>query len=177
MSQLQSLDEYAINRFTTIFDSVREHCHEDNYHLAIEIVNSMKDETSCDYDQFKLLFWKILSNVSDKLRSKEKCNRTLTELLVNHRWSTPLDFIRATHDDLDSDNALFRRNIRMNVFRRIEFMNKWNNENTEHHEGLLECPKCKSKNTDFLTLQTSRGDEGSTIRAVCLDCSKRWKFR
>lgn len=43
-------------------------------------------------------------------------------------------------------------------------------------EGILVCPKCKSKNTEYYQKQTRSADEPMTTFANCQDCGKRWTF-
>lgn len=43
------------------------------------------------------------------------------------------------------------------------------------YEGILTCPKCKSKKTSYYQLQTRSADEPMTTYAQCL-CGNRWKF-
>ena len=43
-------------------------------------------------------------------------------------------------------------------------------------EGILICPKCRSKNTEYYQKQTRSADEPMTTFANCVDCGKRWTF-
>lgn len=45
----------------------------------------------------------------------------------------------------------------------------------EERQGIMACPKCKSKKTDYYQLQTRSADESITSFFTCLDCGKRWK--
>lgn len=45
----------------------------------------------------------------------------------------------------------------------------------EEKEGIMACPKCKSKKTDYYQLQTRSADESITSFFTCMDCGKRWK--
>ncbi len=42
-------------------------------------------------------------------------------------------------------------------------------------DGLYKCGKCKQYKTKYVELQTSRGDEATTKKVVCLLCGKRWR--
>jgi len=43
------------------------------------------------------------------------------------------------------------------------------------YEGILTCPKCKSKKTSYYQLQTRSADEPATNFCSCL-CGHRWRF-
>ena len=43
------------------------------------------------------------------------------------------------------------------------------------YEGILTCPKCKSRKTSYYQMQTRSADEPMTTYAQCL-CGHRWKF-
>jgi transcription elongation factor S-II len=43
------------------------------------------------------------------------------------------------------------------------------------YEGILVCPKCKSRKTSYYQLQTRSADEPMTTYAQC-SCGNRWKF-
>lgn len=45
----------------------------------------------------------------------------------------------------------------------------------EEHEGLYKCPRCKSKNTSFYSLQTRGADEPMTNFITCKKCEYHWK--
>lgn len=45
----------------------------------------------------------------------------------------------------------------------------------EEHEGLYKCPRCKSKNTSFYSLQTRGADEPMTNFVTCKKCEYHWK--
>lgn len=47
-------------------------------------------------------------------------------------------------------------------------------EGLETNRGL-ECTKCGKKRVTYYTLQTRRGDEGSTVFYSCMNCGSRWK--
>lgn len=42
-------------------------------------------------------------------------------------------------------------------------------------EGVLDCPRCKSKRSFTFTSQTRSADEATTVFAECADCGKKWK--
>lgn len=45
----------------------------------------------------------------------------------------------------------------------------------EEYEGLLTCPKCKSKKTTYYQMQTRSADEPATNFCSCA-CGHRWRF-
>jgi transcription elongation factor S-II len=45
----------------------------------------------------------------------------------------------------------------------------------EAYEGLLTCPKCKSKKTSYYQMQTRSADEPATNFCSCV-CGHRWRF-
>jgi hypothetical protein len=45
----------------------------------------------------------------------------------------------------------------------------------EGYEGILTCPKCKSKKTSYYQMQTRSADEPATNFCSCL-CGHRWRF-
>lgn len=151
------------------------------------IVNALKRKYPYETD-FRLAFWKILWNL--KLKGPSAAD-TMKDLF-NGRWKTADDFVSATDDELDEKSAEFRRNVRNAVFNRLQSTQKFISAITEKEdegcnkdrqvvaeeraEGLI-CNRCRSANTEYLLLQTSRGDEGSTARVLCNNCGNRWKFR
>jgi DNA-directed RNA polymerase subunit M/transcription elongation factor TFIIS len=48
-------------------------------------------------------------------------------------------------------------------------------KNDEEYEGILTCPKCKSKKTSYYQLQCRSADEPMTSFCNCI-CGYRWKF-
>jgi DNA-directed RNA polymerase subunit M/transcription elongation factor TFIIS len=50
-----------------------------------------------------------------------------------------------------------------------------NAKNDDAYEGILTCPKCKSKKTSYFQLQTRSADEPATNFCNCL-CGHRWRF-
>lgn len=47
-------------------------------------------------------------------------------------------------------------------------------ENVE--EGIFQCKKCKSRKTEYYSLQTRSADEPMTNYITCLDCKNRWRM-
>ncbi len=45
----------------------------------------------------------------------------------------------------------------------------------KEYEGILTCPKCKSKKTSYYQMQTRSADEPATNFCSCL-CGHRWRF-
>lgn len=45
----------------------------------------------------------------------------------------------------------------------------------EAYEGILTCPKCKSKKTSYYQMQTRSADEPATNFCSCV-CGHRWRF-
>ena len=43
-------------------------------------------------------------------------------------------------------------------------------------DGILSCPRCKSKKTEYVEVQTRSADEPTTKKCLCNDCEYRWKF-
>lgn len=43
-------------------------------------------------------------------------------------------------------------------------------------DGIMQCGKCKSRNTDFREQQTRSADEPTTKFCECYDCGHKWKF-
>jgi len=163
-------------KFHSIFEKYRSDPIK-NCELAKTIVKAMKHAVNRDLDAFKTMFWKLLWNLKLKgPRSTEVLKR-----LIDDKFWTPETFVIATDDDLDTECAAYRRHYRLLAFERIEHKTKYEVVNDdgqiEQRVGTLECPKCHSFDTDYLQLQTSRGDEGMTTRAFCNECQYRWKFR
>lgn len=48
-------------------------------------------------------------------------------------------------------------------------------KDAEAYEGLLTCPKCKSKKTSYYQMQTRSADEPATNFCSCV-CGHRWRF-
>jgi DNA-directed RNA polymerase subunit M/transcription elongation factor TFIIS len=48
-------------------------------------------------------------------------------------------------------------------------------EEDKDYEGILTCPKCKSKKTSYYQMQTRSADEPATNFCSCV-CGHRWKF-
>ena len=48
-------------------------------------------------------------------------------------------------------------------------------KNDAEYEGILTCPKCKSKKTSYYQMQTRSADEPATNFCSCL-CGHRWRF-
>ena len=46
----------------------------------------------------------------------------------------------------------------------------------EQADGMLVCPKCKSKKTEYVEVQTRSADEPTTKKCFCNNCNYRWKF-
>jgi transcription elongation factor S-II len=46
----------------------------------------------------------------------------------------------------------------------------------EMADGLLVCPRCRSKKTEYVEVQTRSADEPTTKKCFCNNCNYRWKF-
>jgi len=46
----------------------------------------------------------------------------------------------------------------------------------ERKDGILTCPKCKKKKTEYSERQVRSSDEPTTKFCYCWDCGYRWKF-
>ena len=168
------MEQYAVNRLMRIF---KEHytniTPNQNRSLACTIVDALILKTK-NTQKFKTAFWKILWNL--KLKGHKRSKKTLDDLF-DSKWSTPESFIDATDDELDEECALFRRNIQMKDFRKMENTKRINEMiDTSTNAGGLVCSKCKSNKTEYSLLQCRSGDEGSTAFVYCHNCNRRWKF-
>ena len=173
------MEDYAVRRLMRIFKNYKDLTVADNKALATAIVNALIVKTKVK-DKFKIAFWKILWNL--KLKGAVRSKKTLDDLF-NRRWKTVQDFINASDDELDVDCAIFRNNVRMKEFQRMQNTKKINdlldnkhNDTPETVKLGLVCSRCHSNNTEYSCLQIRSGDEGMTTFVVCLDCQKRWKF-
>jgi DNA-directed RNA polymerase subunit M/transcription elongation factor TFIIS len=182
------MEIYAINKLEHIFHGfvAEPTAYPGLYRRrAAAIVAEIKNCYPCE-DDFRLVFWKILCNL--KL-NRPNCQIVLTKLFQGH-WKTARAFVLASHDELDENKAFERMQARKLSFEKMQRTNAFMQEIEQkavhfgdnlHQEnnsviGLL-CPRCKSNKTEYLLLQTSRGDEGSTMRSLCNECGFRWKFR
>lgn len=179
------MESYARLKLVQIFQEYMPREEGDSTYTtrANNIVNALLRKYRYE-DDFKNAFWKILYN----LRLKSTSSETLKELFEG-KWKSADEFVNATDDDLDSRMGEYRRCIRGRCFQRLKDMKlfndnldsdaskEMNDSNHKEDSGGLQCPKCRSCNTEYLLLQTSRGDEGATARSVCLQCGHRWKFR
>tara|TARA_B100001094_G_scaffold319286_1_gene363906 strand:- start:6480 stop:6932 length:453 start_codon:yes stop_codon:yes gene_type:complete len=60
-----------------------------------------------------------------------------------------------------------------------DIFESWNpkhfkDENVE--EGIFQCRKCKSRKTEYYSLQTRSADEPMTNYITCLECKNRWRM-
>jgi DNA-directed RNA polymerase subunit M/transcription elongation factor TFIIS len=177
------MEVYAVNKLECIFhEYVPEPSETPGLYRkrAQNIVNALKKRYPFQ-DEFKLAFWKVLYNL---VLNKPACYDNLHGLF-NGKWNSAEMFINATHDELDPVKAEYRKRIRdapfekMNRMNDVLFYKELDEEeiNNKQTTSGLQCPRCHSGNTEYLLLQTSRGDEGSTARSLCNDCGFRWKFR
>ena len=173
------MEDYAVRRLMRIFKNYKNLTVADNKVLATAIVNALTVKTKVK-DKFKIAFWKLLWNL--KLKGAERSKKTLDDLF-NRRWKTVQDFINASDDELDVDCAMFRNNVRMKEFQRMQNTKRINdllddkqNDTSEIVKLGLVCSRCHSNNTEYSCLQIRSGDEGMTTFVVCLNCKKRWKF-
>jgi DNA-directed RNA polymerase subunit M/transcription elongation factor TFIIS len=163
------MEEYALNRLERVF---QDFCPEPNDQKGLyairsrNIVNALKRKHPYVHS-FKNAFWKILYNLT---LNRPACQYNL-EQLFDGRWETAKSFIEATDDDLDPVKAKFRSDVRNR-----DIIRKQNSLKLLSDVGLI-CPLCKSNDTEYTFLQTSKGDEGSTARVLCNTCEYRWKFR
>ncbi|KNH03815.1 transcription elongation factor S-II [Perkinsela sp. CCAP 1560/4] len=51
------------------------------------------------------------------------------------------------------------------------------NHKLDHGKGFFSCRRCGKRETTFVELQTSSGDEPSTKFVTCQSCGLNWKFR
>lgn len=172
------MEEYAFNRLKKAFDTFSPQDHESNENLAHDIVREIKKRHPY-YEDFKNCFWKVISNL---VLNRPACEKNMSDLVHGTRWNTVNEFLDATHDDLDPSKSTERKEVRQAFFRKFNtaktIEQKSIDTENDYSETLgLKCPKCFSDNTEYLLLQTSRGDEGSTARSLCNVCGHRWKFR
>ena len=195
------MEDYATR---TLIDLFRNHApapdhFPDLYDVrARNIVDALKLKHPYEAD-FRRAFWKIRFNLDCK---GPKALETMEHLFAG-RWRTAEDFVNATDDDLDSEKAEFRCRARNAYFDKMQHTKQFleavlNGSGSRSGRGGgggiggcgdggsegqgragngLTCPRCKATDTEYLLLQTSRGDEGSTARSLCNACGHRWKFR
>jgi len=69
------------------------------------------------------------------------------------------------------------------IFNQLSFARQKNNydgdvdrqrRNTTVITGIVDCPRCESKLTTSIELQTKSGDEPMTLFSKCFNCDKRW---
>ena len=84
--------------------------------------------------------------------------------------------------DDDFVNKILNKEIDCKTIGNIEASDifaSWNpkhfkDENVE--EGIFQCRKCKSRKTEYYSLQTRSADEPMTNFITCLNCKNRWKM-
>ena len=169
------MEAYSVGRLFQIFNDHKPQMNDtDKLRLAETIVNALIDKTKT-YALFKVAFWKILWNLH--LKGPERSKKTLEDLF-NGKWSTVVEFINASDDELDSSCKAFREEVRLKEFNKIENTKRINafiSKDIESDNGLF-CSRCKSNNTDYSLMQTKSGDERSTVLALCKNCGQRWKL-
>lgn len=50
------------------------------------------------------------------------------------------------------------------------------NSTVQIANGLVTCPKCKSRNTSYTMVQTRSADEGMTTVCTCFNCGNNWRY-
>ena len=78
-----------------------------------------------------------------------------------------------------SDTKRWREQVA--EYKKMELMDNLSYQRYAHRDrelpdGLFECPKCKSKKTQYSEKQTRSADEPTTKFCHCINCDYRWKF-
>jgi DNA-directed RNA polymerase subunit M/transcription elongation factor TFIIS len=175
------MEQYGIERLVKIFQSFKTPNSEspDLYYVrARRIIDAIK-KYNPDETGFKAVLWKIICNL--EINGKRNNDKTTITLLFDGKWNDADDFVNASHDDLNPIKKQFRQHVKdekkIRQAKAIDLYNSIQTRTTDRMMKGLSCPKCFSDDTEYLLLQTSRGDEGSTARSLCNSCGHRWKFR
>lgn len=164
------METYAIQRFAQIFEP---YLFDQSYSHAYQLVKDLKHYVCKDAVLFKEIWWRLISNMV--LNTNR--HYVLEQYLVHKKWSN-YELFNLDHDDLDPIKKKIRYDMKFKkMIKKQNFDRLLQDTGGIREGGILVCSMCKSEDIDYLQLQTSRGDEGMTTRAVCNNCGHRWKFR
>ena len=81
--------------------------------------------------------------------------------------------------DLKPENVgyMTHKELYPEMWAELDLINKakYLTKDTQEHDGLFKCGKCKSKKTTYTQVQTRSADEPMTTFVLCSNCGKRWK--
>lgn len=142
--------------------------------LASEIESCMRDKLGPGNDtKYKNKLRSLLFNLKDakntELVTRVLCGSITAEKLVS------MD----AKDMASSETKKWREEV--TELKKMELMDnlsyqRYAYKDRELPDGLFECPKCKSKKTQYSEKQTRSADEPTTKFCHCSNCDYRWKF-
>lgn len=142
--------------------------------IAAEIEACMRNKLGPGSEvKYKNKLRSLLFNLKDA-KNTELVTRVLCGSLTAEQLVT-MD----PKDMASSETKKWREQV--NEHKKMELMDnlsyqRYAYKDRELPDGLFECPKCKSKKTQYSEKQTRSADEPTTKFCHCVMCDYRWKF-
>ena len=116
--------------------------------------------------------WRYKQRVMSIIFNLRK-NPALVEAIINTKTVNPAEVGRMTAEQLWPEGPMAKSIVKHRELDMQREMNKMKED--EDYEGLLTCPKCKSRKTTYYQMQTRSADEPATNFCSCA-CGYRWRF-
>ena len=166
------LRNYALEKIAELYSLPKTNAKVRNTEISIQnYVYSCTDpdEASWENPRYRWRYKQRLMNILFNMRKNPK----LVEGIVKTKTINPTEVGKMTPDQLWPDGPYAKATI---VLREKELAKEVAKAKAdEAYEGILTCPKCKSKKTSYYQMQTRSADEPATNFCSCV-CGHRWKF-
>jgi DNA-directed RNA polymerase subunit M/transcription elongation factor TFIIS len=128
-----------------------------------------KENASWENPMYRLQYKQRLQSILFNMRK----NPALVDSVTLSKTLNPTEIGKMTSDQLWPEGPYAKaimENREKDMSRQMIKM-----KDDEAYEGLLTCPKCKSKKTTYYQMQTRSADEPATNFCSCV-CGHRWRF-
>jgi transcription elongation factor S-II len=168
----EPLRAYALEKIAELYNLPKTNAKVRNTEISIQnYVFSMTSpsEASWENSQYRKRYKQRLMSILFNMRANPK----LVEGVVKTKTINPVTIGSMTPDQLWPDGPYAKAIVSLREKELAKEMAKM--EADKAYEGILTCPKCKSKKTSYYQMQTRSADEPATNFCSCV-CGHRWKF-
>jgi transcription elongation factor S-II len=168
----EPLRNYALERISELYGLPKTSAKVRNTEISIQnyvVANTPVDEASWENPLYRRMYKQRVMSILFNMRKNPK----LVEGLSRRRRSTRLR-LGVGHPTSSGRTVPYAQT--MIKLRENELKKELAKiEADKAYEGILTCPKCKSKKTSYYQMQTRSADEPATNFCSCV-CGHRWKF-
>jgi len=162
--EIEDIREIFLNKLISIFnDENISFSIEEGLCSAIYDLNEYNPELEKEYrKKYARHARRIISNLSFSQNKIELRDRIISGEIP------PNELYKCGREDLYPE---LWESLKIKFFSKIK-----SRKNSQAHDGLFKCNKCKTYKTTYTQAQTRSADEPMTTYVTCLNCDNVWKF-